>query len=201
MSDTLSRDFTAAPQKMNDTAVRLAAGRYDDEYLYRLTSAAQQTALAARQLYTQTKARSADFRAFGKSAERARPVPDGYSLQMTGATVIIRLPLLLTRRGCDSAFICEPLDALLSAHAPGLPRFRACTVEFLHCYAASHRPADVRDHDNLETRAVLNTIERYLLTSDSGLYCTNIQSTCWAPHDGTVVTLRPGKIPVMEAVP
>ncbi|MDO4270334.1 MAG: DUF6100 family protein [Eubacteriales bacterium] len=201
MSDTLSSDFTAALQKTNDIAARLAAGRYDDEYLYHLTSAAQQTALAARQLYTQTKARSGDFRSCGKSPERANPIADGYSLQMTRATVVIRLPLLLTKRGCDSAFICEPLDALLSAHAPDLPRFRECTVEFLHCYAASHRPADVRDHDNLETRAVLNTIERYLLTSDSGLYCTNIQSTCWAPHDGTVVTLRPGKIPVMEAVP
>ena len=201
MNDFLSRDFIAALQKMNDTAARLADGRYDDEYLYRLTSAAQQTALAARRLYTQTKARSEGFRACGKSPERARQVCDGYSLRVEHNTVVIRLPLLLTKRGCDSAFICEPLDALLSAHAPALPRFQECTVKFLHCYAASHRPADVRDHDNLETRAVLNTIERYLLTSDSGLYCTNIQSTCWAPCDETVITLCSGKIPVMEVIP
>lgn len=201
MNDLLARDFIAALQKMNGIAARLAAGRYDNAYLYHLTSAVQQTALAARRLYTQTEARSEDFRFFGKSPERAGSVCDGYSLQVAGDTVTIRLPLLLTKHGCDSAFICEPLDALLTAQASTLPRFRECTVEFLHCYAATHQPADVRDHDNLETRAVLNTIERYLLTSDTGLYCTNIQTTCWAAKDETVITLRPSKIPVMRATP
>lgn len=201
MNDFLAQDFTAALQKLNAVAARLAAGRYDTEYLYGLTSATQHVVLAARQLYTQTEARSEDFRSFGKSPERAMPMCEGYSLWIIDDTVEIRLPLLLTKRGYDSAFICEPLDALLAAHASALPRFRECTVEFRHCYAVSHRPADVRDHDNLETRAVLNTIERYLLTSDSGLYCTSVQTTCWAQCDKTVITLRPGKIPILEAVP
>ena len=89
-----------------------------------------------------------------------------------------------------------------AAGAPGirLPRFRfqACTVVFYHCYAASHQPADVRDHDNLETRAVLNVIERYLLTSDSGIYCSNVQTSCWSDRDQTVICIRPGKIPVFD---
>ena len=92
-------------------------------------------------------------------------LPDGYSLEVVkDGSVVIRLPLRLSKRSHDSIFVCEPLDTLLACHASALPRFRECTIEFLHCYSASHHPADVRDHDNLETRAVLNVIERYLLT-------------------------------------
>ena len=71
-----------------------------------------------------------------------------------------------------------------------------CTIEFCHCYSASHHPANVRDHDNLETRAVLNVIEWYLLTSDSGIYCSNVQTSCWGVKDQTVILIRHGKIPV-----
>ena len=126
-------------------------------------------------------------------------LPDGYALEAReDGSVVIRLPLRLSKRSHDSAFVCEPLDTLLARHASALPRFRACTIEFRHCYAASHQPADVRDHDNLETRAVLNVIERYLLTSDSGIYCSNVQTSCWRDRDQTVICIRPGKIPVFE---
>ena len=128
---------------------------------------------------------------------RSAVLPDGYALEVReDGSVAIRLPLRLSKRSNDSAFVYAPLDTLLAQHASALPRFKDCTIKFLHCYASSHHPADVRDHDNLETRAVLNVIERYLLTSDSGIYCSNIQTSCWAEQDQTIIVIRPYKIPV-----
>lgn len=126
-------------------------------------------------------------------------LPDGYELAIQkDGSVVIRLPLRLSKRSSCTEFVCEPLNRLLARRASALPRFRACTVVFYHCYAASHQPADVRDHDNLETRAVLNVIERYLLTSDSGIYCSNVQTSCWGARDQTVICIQPGKIPVFD---
>ena len=206
MTNPTRAAYESALHKLNELSERLAIGREDDGYLCRLANAAQNVAIAAREVYAE--AREKDILCSRKSFSRAwveesiarnghAALPDGYSLEVrTDGSVMIRLPLWLSKRSHDSTFVCEPLDTLLACHASVLPRFRECTIEFLHCYSASHHPADVRDHDNLETRAVLNVIERYLLTSDSGIYCSNIQTSCWGVKDQTVIQIRPDKIPV-----
>ncbi|MFR3787364.1 MAG: DUF6100 family protein [Agathobaculum desmolans] len=208
MLDRTGAAFLAALQNLNELSERLAIGRENDDYLHRLANAAQNVAIAAREVYAE--AREKDLLCSRKSFSRAgaresiarskhTSLPDGYTLEARGdGTVVIRLPLRLSKRSHDSAFVCEPLDTLLARHASALPRFRECTIEFCHCYAASHQPADVRDHDNPETRAVLNVIERYLLTSDSSIYCSNVQTSCWGDRDQTVICIRPGKIPVFD---
>lgn len=208
MTDPTRAAYESALHKLNELSERLATGRQDDGYLYCLTNAAPDIALAVREVYA--KAREKDIlcsrRSFSRAwvgasmaENRSAVLPDGYALEVRAdGSVAIRLPLRLSKRSNDSAFVCEPLDALLARHASTLPRFQECTIEFLHCYSASHHPADVRDHDNLETRAVLNVIERYLLTSDSGIYCSNIQTSCWAEQDQTIIVIRPGKMPVCE---
>ena len=208
MTDTTRAAYESALYKLNELSERLAIGRENDDYLHRLANAAQDVAIAAREVYAEARekdllcSRKSFSRAWvGESMARSKhaSLPDGYSLEAReDGSVVIRLPLRLSKRSHDSAFVCEPLDTLLACHASALPRFRECTIEFLHCYSASHHPADVRDHDNLETRAVLNVIERYLLTSDSGIYCSNIQTSCWGTKDQTVILIRPGKIPVCE---
>lgn len=149
-----------------------------------------------------------DFRVFEPKEQRGGDIharshrggmPHGYELAVQkDGSVTIRLPLRLSKRSSSTEFVCEPLNWLLARWASALSRFRACTVVFYHCYAASHQHADVRDHDNLETRAVLNVIERYLPTSDSGIYCSNVQTSCWSDRDQTVICIRPGKIPVFD---
>ena len=212
MHDRTGAAFLAALQNLNELSERLAVGRDDDDYLRRLANAAQETAIAAREAYAETREKY--FLCSRKYFSRAdtvtamtteRPeqagddLPDGYELAVQkDGSVMIRLPLRLSKRSSCTEFVCEPLNQLLARQASALPRFHACTVVFYHCYAASHQPADVRDHDNLETRAVLNVIERYLLTSDSGIYCSNVQTSCWGDRDQTVICIRPGKIPVFD---
>ena len=212
MLDRTGAAFCAALQNLNELSERLAVGCDDDDYLRRLANAAQDTAIAAREAYAETRekyflcSRKYFSRADAGTAMTADQLeqtgdglPDGYELAVQkDGSVMIRLPLRLSKRSSSTEFVCEPLNQLLVRQASALPRFHACTVVFYHCYAASHQPADVRDHDNLETRAVLNVIERYLLTSDSGIYCSNVQTSCWGDRDQTVICIRPGKIPVFD---
>ena len=208
MTDPTRAAYESALHKLNELSERLAIGRQDDGYLYRLANAAQDTAIAAREVYAEAREKDilCSRRSFSRAwvgasmaESRSAVLPDGYALEIReDGSVVIRLPLRLSKRSNDSAFVCAPLDTLLVLHASALPRFQECTIEFLHCYSASHHPTDVRDHDNLETRAVLNVIERYLLTSDSGIYCSNIQTSCWAEQDQTIIVIRPGKMPVCE---
>lgn len=104
--------------------------------------------------------------------------------------VEISLPLLLPKRTCpDTAFVTEPLECLLSAYPGNLPRFLRCYVLFRHIYGSELTVRDIRDHDNIESRKALNTIERYLLTSDSGYYCTTIHQTAQGGNAKTIILL------------
>ena len=212
MLDRTGAAFLATLQNLNELSKRLAVGRDDDDYLRHLANAAQDTAIAAREVYAETREkyflRTRNFFARADTVaamttnqpkQADDDLPDGYELAVQkDGSVVIRLPLRLSKRSICTEFVCEPLNRLLVRRASALPRFQSCTVVFYHCYAASHQPTDVRDHDNLETRAVLNVIERYLLTSDSGIYCSNVQTSCWGDRDQTVICIRPGKIPVFD---
>ena len=68
-------------------------------------------------------------------------------------------------------------------------QYRRCYVLFQHIYGPELTVRDVRDHDNHESRKVLNTIERHLLTSDSGLYITTIHQTARGGKTRTVILL------------
>ena len=48
MHDRTGAAFLATLQNLNELSERLAVGRDDDDYLRRLTNAAQETAIAAR---------------------------------------------------------------------------------------------------------------------------------------------------------
>lgn len=128
-----------------------------------------------------------------KDADRAVLREMGYSCERIGTSVRIELPLLLPKRGGDASFITGPLHELLSLENK-TERFQDCTVIFQHIYCSDKRVADIRDHDSTESRAVLNVIERYLLTSDSGYYCTNVQTTEFGRSSKTIITILPGKV-------
>ena len=120
-------------------------------------------------------------------------LPDGYELAVQkDGSVMIRLPLRLSKRSNCIEFVYEPLNRLLARRASALPRFQACTVVFYHCYAASHQPADVRDHDNLETRAVLQQVLCCLRTT--ALSCSQITGQQLCAHTGCVSEAVPGGV-------
>lgn len=169
----------------------LAQREYTQEQLRQMVRCSQEAAVECRALYRRhTLAGTA-------AEELARLAETGYRLERkSSGSVRIELPLLLPKRGGDSSFILTPLNELLSLHAGQLPRLKECTVIFRYIYGEHHRIADIRDHDNVENRAVLNVIERYLLVSDSGYYCTNIQQTAFGSSDKTIILLFPGRIGV-----
>ena len=55
MHDRTGAAFLAALQNLNELSERLAVGRDDDDYLRRLANAAQETAIAAREAYAETR--------------------------------------------------------------------------------------------------------------------------------------------------
>ena len=55
MHDRTGAAFLAALQNLNELSERLAVGRDDDDYLRRLANAAQDTAIAAREAYAETR--------------------------------------------------------------------------------------------------------------------------------------------------
>jgi len=105
----------------------------------------------------------------------------------------ITLPLLLPKRGGDVDFITKPLAELLSLEKKR-KRFKECTIVYEHIYSNKKRAAAMRDADNLEIRSVQNVLERYLLTSDSALYCTTIHATKFGGNDETNITIFPMKM-------
>lgn len=158
----------------------------DHDMRYELVKRTQQLAVEARQLYSRTTTES------DHDAEKAELLDLGYCCERTGQTVRIELPLLLPKRGGDSAFITGPLHRLLSLEQD-IQRIGECVVVFRHIYGESKKAADIRDHDNVESRAVLNVIERYFLISDSGYYCANIHMSEFGRSSKTVIMLLPGR--------
>lgn len=157
----------------------------DIELLVRLS---QRAALLCRELWTACHEEN--------HSRGVAPTPGGASVPdwlvtiHSGDLVEINIPLLLPKRTCpDATFITEPLEILLSAYSATLPRFHRCYVLFRHIYGSELAVRDIRDHDNTESRKILNVIERYLLISDSGYYCTNIHQTTQGEETKTVILL------------
>lgn len=69
MLDRTGAAFLAALHKLNELSERLAIGRENDDYLHRLANAAQNVAIAAREVYAE--AREKDLLCSRKSFSRA----------------------------------------------------------------------------------------------------------------------------------
>lgn|GEM_PF-2401206 len=154
-----------------------------------LVKRTQQLAVEARYLYCRIPTES------DHDVEKAELLQQGYSCERSAKEVRIELPLLLPKRGDDSDFITEPLHRLLSLERD-VGRLRECVVVFRHIYGEKKKNTNVRDHDNVESRAVLNVIKRYFLISDSGCYLSTTHLTEFGRHSKTVIHLLPGRLDI-----
>jgi len=174
-------------QTLTDKVKKLMSdGEQNGDILHELVKRTQQLAVEGRLLYGRCKETDS------KDEAKARLWELGYRCEQEGSCVRIELPLLLPKRGTGASFITEPLHDMLSLE-DSYKRFKDCTVVFRHIYGGEKKIADIRDHDNIESRAVLNVIERYFLTSDSGYYCTNIQTTELGRSSKTIIHLLSGR--------
>ena len=98
MLDRTGAAFLAALQNLNELSERLAIGRENDDYLHRLANAAQNVAIAAREVYAE--AREKDLLCSRKSFSRAwveesiarsrhASLPGQYALTVQGGSPLL----------------------------------------------------------------------------------------------------------------
>jgi len=115
------------------------------------------------------------------------------SLDSNGS-VTITLPGLLPKRKTRGAkFIADPLFAVLNEfiiNNPGLKRFGMCTICVTHIY---NRDVPLKnrmcDFDNLELKEIIDVINVFLLTDDSGEWCSFYQTTALGDMDVTRISI------------
>lgn len=101
----------------------------------------------------------------------------------------ITVPAILPNRNRrdNLAYITRPLRSSLIRFQREHPmeRFRDCGICIVHQYDEAMGLRRVRDYDNIETKRYLDVIESVLLTNDSGLLCTLLQTTEIGDRDCT----------------
>ena len=104
--------------------------------------------------------------------------------------VEIILPCLIPKRSKNSTnFIIDPLHVKLSEFTleNNLGKFRECVVCFINVYDKDLPERRVRDHDNIEMKSILDTINAYLLVDDGGLLCEFFCSSKLGDSDYTQI--------------
>ena len=101
---------------------------------------------------------------------------------------------------CDNTlFITRPLrHSLVQVQRENpMERFGECVICIVHQYDEALGVNRVRDYDNIETKRYLDVIESVMLTNDSGLLCTVLQTTEMSDRDRTVFYLMlPESLPI-----
>ena len=103
--------------------------------------------------------------------------------------IVITVPAILPGRNArdNTLFLTKPLRSSLIAFQSEQPieRFSKCAICIVHQYDEALGIKRVRDYDNIETKRYLDVIESFFLTSDSGLYCSVLQTTAIGDRDRT----------------
>lgn len=117
----------------------------------------------------------------------------GINITHSEGTVSITLPGLMPKRKKKehSTFLSDPLYHALESYIKehDVPRFHECVVCFSYVFDQNLSTCRIRDYDNMECKAVLDTIATFLMTDDTGLLCDTYHTTQFGPSDCTIVTL------------
>ena len=83
------------------------------------------------------------------------------------------------RRWKNTEFLTQPVMAALAdlSERVELPRYQKAVVCFVHVVEHSAAMASIRDHDNIETKQILDVINACVLTDDNGILCEIHQRT------------------------
>jgi len=113
--------------------------------------------------------------------------------------VKITMPSLLPKRKQRGAkFVAEPLREVLRIFIrdnPDFIRFDKCVICFTHVYGCKFgeklktEKAKIRDVDNIELKEIVDVINTYLLTDDSGKWCDMYHTSRLEPEDSTVIEI------------
>jgi hypothetical protein len=108
--------------------------------------------------------------------------------------VEIIIPCLLpSRKNNPTDFITAPLQETLSGFVSGHPnfeRFGRCVICFTHVYTLSRcKRGGIRDHDNVEIKPVIDSINLFLLTDDASGLCNIYSSSAFGEKDMTLISI------------
>jgi hypothetical protein len=105
----------------------------------------------------------------------------------------VTFPALLLRKEkkLSNEFIIDPLYYALDEYfsARTIEKFGECVVVFEHIYDMSSPKRRVRDYDNLELKAVLDTVSAFAMTDDGGKFCEVFHTTGYAENDCTKISV------------
>ena len=119
----------------------------------------------------------------------------GISVTERGGTVEIVLPCLIPKRKNKSNdFIADPLFGALTrfifSRQQPFEKFKHCVICITHVYdKALMNKRRIRDHDNIEIKGIINVINLFLLTDDSGSLCDIYSASEIAEDDFTKITI------------
>ena len=151
--------------------------------LYSLIRSAEINTVALRNLGARTQ--------WGNTAPFYENLAEALGIQVEEQHRWIRItvPAILPNRNRrdNLAYITRPLRSSLISFQREHPmeRFRDCGICIVHQYDEAMGLRRVRDYDNIETKRYLDVIESVLLTNDSGLLCTLLQTTEIGDRDCT----------------
>lgn len=115
----------------------------------------------------------------------------GITIEHTGFWYKIVIPVLLPhkRPGRSCMFIETPLRYAISRYAKehNPERLRNCVVCFRHVYSPDFPERAIRDHDNIETKKVLDVVADKLMVDDTGAYCTTLYTSVQGEKDATEI--------------
>lgn len=168
--DGISTELFDAAQKLRDFP------EYDPQFkLYSLVRCAESNTVQLRNLTARTMWQNAEAMYETLASDLGIKVTEEFHW------IKITVPAILPSRNRrdNTLFITRPLRASLVQFQRLNPmeRFRDCGICIVHKYDAALGLRRVRDYDNIETKRYLDVIEAVLLTNDSGLLCSVLQTT------------------------
>ena len=181
----IASEYDAVSQSLFELAgIMDRAPRYDPkERLYSLVRCAELNTIALRNVTART------MRGSVSSFYEDLASVMGISVQEERKWIRITVPASLPNRGNrdNSEFLTRPLrNSLIQFQREHtIARFRDCMICIVHGYDEALSLRRVRDYDNIETKRYLDVIASVLLTDDSGLLCSVLQTTQVAEMDCT----------------
>lgn len=117
----------------------------------------------------------------------------GIEIEKEEEWVKIVLPFLLPKRRVthSCSFIIDPLKYVINSFISKtrIKRFGDCVVCFRNIYTINGKV--IKDHDNIETKQVLDVVTEYFLVDDTGLLCSNFYTTAIGESERTEVYVIP----------
>lgn len=160
--------------------------RYPEKYESISTDAALLgeiiTCRLRRLIYVATGVKKADYLVSAGAVQ-------GIEVRCDNNVLEIDLPCLLPKRRQKRSveFLVDPLYFTLESYLQNnsLPSFDHCVVCFIHIYDKKLSSGRVRDYDNLEMKQILDVVNAFVMTDDTGLLCDTYNTTELGERDLT----------------